>query len=158
MPPHLPPEDEAYVDEILTRHGAISKTGREQVADKDIARLRPYQWLNDEIINFYGQLILSRSESQKGNSTSTFAHINGLVNGIKGKGRAKAIEKKPLLDVHYFSTFFWPKLIGEGYEKGRLAKWTKKVAFNSNPSARWYAYPLSLQVRLILEGCDPDTR
>lgn len=129
LPPHLPPEDEAYVDAILTKRGMVSKVGREQVADKDITRLRPYQWLNDEIINFYGQLILSRSESQKENSISTPAggHINGLVNGIKAKGKGKAAEKKPLLDVHYFSTFFWPKLTGEGYDKGRLAKWTKKV-------------------------------
>jgi len=125
----LPPEDEAYVEAILTKRGIVSKTGREQVADKDVARLRPRQWLNDEIINFYGQLILSRSESQKEDPTSnsTGGHINGLVNGTKGKGKGKAatVEKKPL-DVHYFSTFFWPKLTGDGYEKGRLAKWTKK--------------------------------
>jgi len=112
----------------------ISKTGREQVADKDITRLRPNQWLNDEIINFYGQLILSRSGSQKGGSTSSPAggHINGLINGIKGK--AKAVEKKPLPDAHYFNTFFWPKLIREGYDKGRLAKWTKKVTFDPDAS------------------------
>lgn len=73
-------------------------------------------------------MILSRSESQKENSKSTPAgcHINGLINGVKGKGKAEATDKKPL-DVHYFSTFFWPKLIGDGYDKGRLAKWTKKV-------------------------------
>lgn len=137
LPSHLPPQDEAYVQAILTKRGAISKAGREQVADKDIARLRPHQWLNDEIINFYGQLILSRSESQKENSAAAPAevHINGLVNGIKGKGKAEAAERKPL-DVHYFSTFFWPKLTGDGYEKGRLAKWTKKVrAFNMDPLA-----------------------
>ena len=87
--------------------------------------------MNDEIINFYGELILSRSESQKGNSTFDLAggHINGLVNGTKGK--AKAVEKKPCLDFHYFSTFFWPKLIGEGYDKGGLAEWTK-VIFDPN--------------------------
>jgi sentrin-specific protease 1 len=128
LPPHLPPEDESYVDAILTKRGTISKAGREQVADKDIARLRPKQWLNDEVINFYGQLILSRSESQKENSksTPTDCHINGLVNGVKGKAKTEAAGKKPF-DVHYFSTFFWPKLTGEGYDKGRLAKWTKKV-------------------------------
>ena len=134
LPPRLPFEDEAYVDAILTKRGVISKTGREQVADKDIARLRPNQWLNDEIINFYGQLILSRSESRKENSMPAFSdgHINGLVNGLKGKG--KAVEKKAPLDVHYFSTFFWSKLTGEGYDKGRLAKWTKKVIFYSDAS------------------------
>ena len=137
LPPHLPPEDEAYVDAILTKRGAVSKTGREQVADKDIARLRPHQWLNDEIINFYGQLMLSRSESQKESSLPIPAggRINGLVNGINGKAKAKAVEKKPLLNVHYFNTFFWPKLTKEGYDKGRLAKWTKKVPFHPDPTA-----------------------
>lgn len=116
----------------------MSKSGREQVSESDIARLRPRQWLNDEIINFYGQLMMSRSESQKKNQTSIpkDTHINGFPNGIKGKGKAETVEKKPL-DVHYFSTFFWPKLTGEGYAKGRLAKWTKKVstsALNIPPS------------------------
>jgi sentrin-specific protease 1 len=114
----------------------VSKSGREQVADRDIARLRPRQWLNDEIINFYGGLLLSRSESRRKDSIPTLAdgRINGLVNGIKAKAKAKATEKKPPLDVHYFNTFFWPKLTGEGYDKGRLAKWTKKVTFGSNTS------------------------
>ena len=131
LPLHLPPEDEAYVDAILTKRGVVSKTDREQVTGKDIARLRPCQSLNDEIINFYGQLILSRSQSRKENSTSSLGdgHINGLVNGVKGK--AKAVEKIYSLDIHYFSTFFWPKLTGEGYDKGGLAEWTK-VIFDLN--------------------------
>ena len=133
LPARLPPQDEAYVDAILTKRGTLSKTGREQVGDKDIARLRPRQWLTDEIINFYGQLILSRSESRKENSKSTpiRGHINGLVNGAKGKG--KAVEEKHLLNLHYFNTFFWPKLTGDGYDGGGLAKWTKKVKFSPNP-------------------------
>jgi sentrin-specific protease 1 len=60
--------------------------------------------LNDEIINFYGAMILTRSESNRDPTA-----------------------KRKMLDVHYFSTFFWPKLKNEGYEQGRLAKWTKKV-------------------------------
>lgn len=38
---------------------------------------------------------------------------------VGGRGR--------ILNVHYFSTFFWSKLKTSGYEKGRLAKWTKAV-------------------------------
>lgn len=159
LPPRLPPEDEAYVDAILTKRGTISKSGREQVADKDISRLRPHQWLNDEIINFYGQLILSRSKSQKENSASIPAdrHINGLVNGIKGKGKAEAAGRE-LLDVHYFSTFFWPKLTGDGYDKGRLAKWTKKfdlfskdvilIPVNHN-NAHWTAAAINFRKKRI---------
>ena len=74
--------------------------------------MRPGQWLNDEVINFYGSMILARAEASK---------ENPAVNGVNPRKR------KPL-DAHYFSTFFWSKLKGEGYEKARLAKWTKKVS------------------------------
>ena len=101
---------------LLKKRGVVSKYAREQVTDKDISRLKPAQWLNDEIINFYGAMILGRSDECKANP------------GAKGVG------KKKLLNVHYFSTFFWPKL-KEGYEKARLAKWTKKASLSS-PSIR----------------------
>lgn len=108
LPKVLPPEIETEVNVILRKRGIISKIAREQVSDKDISRLQPCQWLNDEIINFYGAMILSRSE--------LFRHKPPL-NGTK---------KSKILDVHYFSSFFWTKLLGEGYERARLAKWTKK--------------------------------
>lgn len=57
---------------------------------------------------------MGRSDGCKENPS-----VNGAANG-KNKN-------KPL-NVHYFSTFFWSKLEKEGYEKGRLAKWTKKVS------------------------------
>lgn len=88
--------------------------------EKDLLRLRPGQWLNDEIINFYGALLLGRSEGSKENVP------NGPVMGEVVKGRGQP------LNVHYFSTFFWTKLTGEGYDKGRLAKWTKKVRIHCN--------------------------
>jgi Ulp1 family protease len=36
-------------------------------------------------------------------------------------------ERNTILNVHYFNSFFFEKLSQEGYEKARLAKWTKKV-------------------------------
>ncbi|KAJ6509322.1 cysteine proteinase, partial [Mycena vitilis] len=111
LPSSLPPEDDAKVTEFMNKRGIISKYAKEQVTDQDIARLRPLKWLNDEVINFYGALLLGRSDACKENPTP---------NGKAGK------QKKPL-DVHYFSSFFWTKLEKEGYEKGRLAKWTKKI-------------------------------
>ena len=83
------------------------------MSDQDIARLLPGQWLNDEVINFYGAMILARSEGSKENPGS--------------KKNGKTTKKATFLDAHYFSSFFWSKLTKEGYEKGRLAKWTKKV-------------------------------
>lgn len=109
LPKTLPPELEHEVTDILNKRGVVSKIAREQVTDKDLARLRPSQWLNDEIINFYGAMILSRAERHKQKS-----QLNGMAH-------------KKVLDVHYFSTFFWTKLREEGYERGRLAKWTKKL-------------------------------
>lgn len=113
LPSSLPPADDAQVDALLGRRGTISKFAREQVADQDLRRLRPHQWLNDEIINFYGALILARAEGSKENTT------------VKAAGHGKP------LNAHWFSTFFWTKLQGDGYEKGRLAKWTKKVRASS---------------------------
>ena len=99
----------------MRRRGVIAKCVREQVSDKDLVRLRPGQWLNDEIINFYGQLIMSRSEAARGDKEN------------KGKEVAGKGGRKAPLNAHYFSTFFWTKLKDAGYEKGRLSKWTKKV-------------------------------
>lgn len=110
LPASLPPEDEAEVDALLRKRGIISRCVNQQVADNDLARLRPRQWLNDEIINFYGQMILSRSETSSGK---------------ENKENRDGVSK--FLNVHYFNSFFWAKLSTTGYEKGRLSKWTKKV-------------------------------
>ena len=112
IPDALPPKVNDEVNMLFRKRGMVAKFAREQVSDVDLSRLHPGQWLNDEIVNFYGALISSRSEE-----------------AIKkyGKGKAKAEGGGELLDVHYFSSFFWSKLTSDGYEKGRLAKWTKKV-------------------------------
>lgn len=40
----------------------MASVGREQLHKADIQRLQPRQWLNDEIINFYGGMIVERAE------------------------------------------------------------------------------------------------
>jgi len=92
--------------------------GKEQVADGDLTRLDPggaTHWLNDEIINFYGALILERAEKV---TASKENRVNGAIK--------KRTRKPEYLNVHYFSTFFWPK-IQKNYKETRLNKWTKKV-------------------------------
>lgn len=111
LPETLPQKDDEDVDAILSKSGVIAKFAREQVSDVDIRRLMPGEWLNDELINFYGAMILARSEACRGDSVQV--NCKGITTG--------------LLNVYYFSTFFWTKLSKEGYEQGRLAKWTKKV-------------------------------
>jgi sentrin-specific protease 1 len=112
LPVSLSSEDDAEVSRLLKKRGVISKVARLQVTDVDISRLKPGTWLNDEIINFYGQLILERSEAHP--------RKNGVKNGARS-------DKGTILNVHYFNSFFFEKLAQEGYDKARLAKWTKKV-------------------------------
>ncbi|KAF9535540.1 hypothetical protein CPB83DRAFT_754429 [Crepidotus variabilis] len=108
LPSQLPVEDELAVKALLQKRGEIvARYGKERVGDGDLDRLRPGMWLNDEIINFYGAMILGRSEARKENPV-------------------KSNEKAPL-DIFYLSSFFYEKLTKLGYEKARLAKWTKKV-------------------------------
>ncbi|KAI0034931.1 hypothetical protein K488DRAFT_76942 [Vararia minispora EC-137] len=112
----MPQDAELDVKRALQKRGTVAKFAREQVGDQDLARLRPGQWLNDEIINFYGALILARSDARKSQSNGALANGNGHAD--KGKGK--------VLDCHYFNSFFWTKMVNEGYEKSRLNKWTKK--------------------------------
>ncbi|EPQ60948.1 cysteine proteinase [Gloeophyllum trabeum ATCC 11539] len=114
LPTSLPPEDEAQVEAFLSDQAFRVKCGRETVVHKDLQRLRPCQWLNDEIINFYGALIMARWEAEKKNRVAE-----------KENRKKSSRPGHQLLDVHYFSTFFWTKLVDQGYEMGRLAKWTK---------------------------------
>ncbi|KAI0252627.1 hypothetical protein BJV78DRAFT_325309 [Lactifluus subvellereus] len=111
LPASLSPEDDAEVARVLKKRGVVAKLPRLQVTDADLSRLQPGTWLNDEIINFYGQLILERSEAHPKNKS--------VKNGARS-------EKCTVLNVHYFNSFFFEKLASEGYEKARLGKWTKK--------------------------------
>lgn len=134
LPTSLKPAEEAQVKAILSKQDVVSKCLREQVAAKDVKRLKPGDWLNDEIMNFWGAMILERSEAMKENSTAGATEV-GDVNGMKINGSSdgnrsngvKGKEEGKILNVHYFSTFFFTKLVHPGYEKSRLAKWTKRV-------------------------------
>ncbi len=80
----------AASDEVLSNAFSIS------ITRKDIQTLRGLNWLNDEIINFYMNLICERSQTGE-TSLKTYA----------------------------FSTFFYSKLIKDGYSS--LKRWTRKV-------------------------------
>lgn len=67
------------------------------ICRKDIQTLRGLNWLNDEIINFYMSLLCERSKD----------------------------ESNSYLKVHAFTTFFYPKLIKDGFMS--LRRWTRKV-------------------------------
>ncbi|PJF18271.1 putative sentrin/sumo-specific protease [Paramicrosporidium saccamoebae] len=78
-------------DVIITKFGIDFCT-------RDLLTLRSPRWLNDEVINFYMQLIMERSLSKR----------TGLPS------------------VHVFSTFFYPKLRDRGYDLVRTS--TRRVS------------------------------
>lgn len=133
LPTSLKPDEEAQVKTILSKQGVVSKCLREQVAAKDVKRLKPGDWLNDEIMNFWGAMLMERSEEMKENSTAgateagdvNGAKINGSSDGNRSNG-VKSKEEEKILNVHFFSTFFFSKVVSPGYEMSRLAKWTKR--------------------------------
>ncbi|KAG0324990.1 SUMO1 sentrin specific peptidase 1, partial [Podila humilis] len=84
-------DEENKVEAALSDgHGQVAEGFNVSIMKKDIHTLRPYEWLNDEVINFYGQLIMARN---KGSTT--------------------------LPKVHVFSTFFYKTLSETGYDKVR---------------------------------------
>lgn len=66
------------------------------ITRKDIQTLKGLNWLNDEIINFYMNLLCERSQ-----------------------------QNTDVPKCYAFTTFFYPKLIKDGYNS--LRRWTRKV-------------------------------
>ncbi|KAG9039947.1 Smt3-specific protease [Tulasnella sp. JGI-2019a] len=129
LPTRLPDAHLEIIKRQLHDRNFAAKVGKEQVTSKDIGRLCPAQWLNDEIINFWGAMLMERAEQCKVEAA------NSATTGGKGKGKAVDTEEEPgrfgfpepLHNIHYFNTYFYAKLEQQGYEKARLGKWTKKV-------------------------------
>lgn len=73
--------------------------------------LRDGQWLNDEVINFYGAMIQKRADEDL---------VADTPGGAKRKRR----------DIHFFNSFFFGKMEKAGYDKS-LARWTRTVSYIS---------------------------
>ncbi|KAH8923488.1 cysteine proteinase [Atractiella rhizophila] len=100
----LSDDEEARVQQLLKLRGVVKEIPGAQVSDSDLRKLLPGQWLNDEVVNFYGSLVMSRSR--------------GSIN--------KSGAEKDYYDVHVYSSFFYSKLTSKaGYDGVR--RWTKKV-------------------------------
>lgn len=99
LPKALPPDADAVVSDIWDRRSGVvaSMTGA-QVEAHDMAKLRPGKWLNDEVINFYGQLLMQRSSQA---------------------------EASDCWRIHVFSSFFWQNLTTRGYAGVR--RWSRRV-------------------------------
>ena len=88
-PTELPSEDEEDVRKTFKRSGLIAKYAREQVSAHDIQTLKPATWLNDEVINFYGALLLGRSEEAMKSKAGKENVANGAVKGKKKQEKDK---------------------------------------------------------------------
>ncbi|RLN89587.1 hypothetical protein BBJ28_00008512 [Nothophytophthora sp. Chile5] len=104
----LPPELLEIVEDAL--HGGPMEQVLIQKYNVDITRrhlqcLLPIQWLNDEVINFYFQLMNDRDEA--------------LV-------EAGVLEKRS----HFFNSFFYTKVSEKGYNFVNVRRWTRKVEFS----------------------------
>ncbi|XP_063067588.1 sentrin-specific protease 2 [Engraulis encrasicolus] len=86
----------------------LSSAFKLHITQRDLATLQEGSWLNDEVINFYLNLVMSRSMGQQG------------APGSSGVSSSSGLRR-----VYSFSTFFFPKLRGGGHAAVR--RWTKAV-------------------------------
>lgn len=108
-PTRLNPEMQDLAQQALRKAGTVATLPAAEVTQKDIARLRPSTWLNDEVINFYGVMVNLRSAA---------------ATERKARGEAEEGDEE-LLDIHVFSSHFYAKLTNAGY--AGVKRWTKKV-------------------------------
>lgn len=115
FPDRMTDVQEKFVQDAFKRRDLNVTIPGAQVTSQDIAKLRPRQWLNDESINFYGALIMQRSQRAVEKRKEALA-----------TGAPKVpMELRAYWDVHYFNSFFYGKISTQGH-KG-VARWTRRV-------------------------------
>ncbi|CAK9783544.1 unnamed protein product [Cutaneotrichosporon oleaginosum] len=97
IPSKLAPSQDVIADDTLRDPHFQANVGAEQINATSIRRLRPGQWLNDEVVNCYAQLINARTA--KGDHSDR---------------------------VHCWNSFFYQKLSEQGYVGANLKRWTKR--------------------------------
>lgn len=114
----LTPEEVHVVRTMLARKdNTVVATQREaniNLTPKILACLAERVWLNDEVINFFFQLLIERNAC---------SHIRGAGGG--GDGCAGGVA--PPLKVHFFNTFFMEKFLRGGYDYNKVKRWSKKA-------------------------------
>lgn len=137
LPDTLGPEREEAATCVFSKRGVVSEITGAGVSDTDVQKLRPKQWLNDEVINFYGALILNRANEAEKKRMEAMAALKDapaeprISHKAIGKGD-KSQCKRPYdesLDafwrVHFFSSFFWTNLKNKGFDG--VKRWTRRI-------------------------------
>ncbi|KAF9521495.1 hypothetical protein CPB83DRAFT_926533, partial [Crepidotus variabilis] len=101
-------EDEE-VTKILNQSGQVAIVGRYSLTDKDMERLKPFGWLNDEILNCYCEMIRGRARHSK---------LDWQL--LTHPSRVTVTNRNVLV----FDSFFFSKL-SKGYFECNINRWTK---------------------------------
>ncbi|KAE9385036.1 cysteine proteinase [Gymnopus androsaceus JB14] len=119
------------VDQFLQDNTFESVFSKVVVNAESLQRLKEGEWINDELINFYMEMLNARSKE----------HGSSLPN------------------VHCFQSFLYPKLKNEGYRKGNLMGWSKKfdlfaknlvlIPINHN-NTHWTAVAINFDAQTII--------
>ncbi|KAI8083424.1 hypothetical protein BDF21DRAFT_461645 [Thamnidium elegans] len=104
----LSSQENKLVDEALTKkQGQASQFKKVTVDYKDIYRLRPETWLNDEIINFYFELLAERSSTQK-DLPSIYCFNTFFCSTLRDQGYAKVRRWTKRVDIFSKDLIFIP--------------------------------------------------
>ncbi|PWN40155.1 cysteine proteinase [Ceraceosorus guamensis] len=114
MPDRLDEEQEREVRHILADSTFEKQISGAIVNNRNLQRLRPGQWLDDESINFYAVLINNRSNDMR--------ELRAAA--LEGE-RKRAKKAQGYWDVHAFQTHMFVKIQREGH--AGVKRWTKKV-------------------------------
>ncbi|WFD01117.1 Ulp1 peptidase [Malassezia yamatoensis] len=114
LPKSLPTHIQQQVNRVFQQRGVIASMTGAQVEAHDLAKLGPGQWLNDEVINFYGTLIQQRANEAE-----------RLREEARQQKQPPPHEACAFWSVHFFSSYFWQKLQSNGY-KG-VQRWSRRV-------------------------------
>ncbi|SJX60395.1 related to Sentrin-specific protease 1 [Sporisorium reilianum f. sp. reilianum] len=134
LPAQMDEKGEEGANSAFIKKGVVSDTQGAQVSDFDVAKLRPRQWLNDEVINFYGTLILNRANEADKKRTEAMAAAKDAPAPPEttAKGTKKGKPQRPYdrsLDafwrVHFFNSFFWSNLKKRGHDS--VKRWTRRI-------------------------------
>ena len=101
--PKLRPELENIINKVLksSESTVLIDAHKIQIRTSDIQTLSGLNWLNDEIINFYMQMIVARSKADPVNFRSVYALSSFFYTNLKNKGYDGI--KKWTKDVDLFS-------------------------------------------------------
>jgi sentrin-specific protease 1 len=132
LPEALTPEQQAVVQQALRDRGFKKAITGAEATHRNIQRLQPGKWLDDEVINFHMVLINTRNADMLQRRASaplplqnTFANANGdEVKAAKLAAR-RARQAYGYWNVHAFITGMYTRIEELGHKA--VARWTKKV-------------------------------